>query len=505
MTTSWLRHLLLLIITLPLLAGCKQTPIHYPDANVERPPEIGAPFVAGTFFSLKKYGYQQREFFFRGEAKSYANVSAMTADGKWDVKPVDAALYKSRMLVYRPINPADFNGTVLVEWLNVTAGVDTAPDWIMLHNEILRRGYAWVGVSAQRVGVEGGKSALPSPLGFSIPLKLIEPFRYFSLKHPGDSFSYDIYTQAARAVRYPTGIAPLGDLQVKKMIAVGESQSAARLMTYVDAFGKDNDVFDGYFIHSRLGDIPDFGGASAPLSESPQTYIPTAPVVTVRDDLGKPVMNIQTETDVMRLGTYADRQDDTDTYRLWEMAGTAHADDYTIARGMLDQGSVASAKILITNKPMFALPACPDPVNSAPQHHFIAEAALYALNAWVTDGVAPPVFPRLALNAAEDGFDVDAEGNVLGGVRSPYVDVPTARLSGLNSSVQDGSGMCFLFGETRMLDGATLQSLYPDHESYVTAVTQSVAQNEASGALMPEDGDRIIQAAQASDIPPQAP
>jgi len=85
------------------------------------------------------------------------------------------------------------------------------------------------------------------------------------------------------------------------------------------------------------------------------------------------------------------------------------------------------------------------------------------------------------------------------------VDVPTARLSGLNSSVQDGSGMCFLFGETRMLDGATLQSLYPDHESYVTAVTQSVAQNEASGALMPEDGDRIIQAAQASDIPPQAP
>ena len=501
MTTSWWRHLLLLIIALPLLAACKQTGIHYPDANVEHPPKIGAPFVAGTFFSLKKYGYEQKEFFFRGEAKSYANVSAFTADGKWDVEPVDSAIYKSRMLVYRPINPADFNGTVLVEWLNVTAGLDTAPDWIMLHNEILRRGYAWVGVSAQRVGIEGGKSALSSPLGFSISLKLIEPLRYFSLKHPGDSFSYDIYSQAARAVRYPTGIAPLGDLQVKKVIAVGESQSAARLMTYVDAFGKDNDLFDGYFIHSRLGDIPDFGGASAPLSESPQAYIPTAPVVKVRDDLGKPVMNIQTETDVMQLGTYADRQDDTDTYRLWEMAGTAHADDYTIARGMLDQGGVAAANIFITNKPMFALPACPDPVNSAPQHHYIAEAALAALNTWVVDGVAPSIFPRLAVNSAGDGFDVDAEGNVLGGVRSPYVDVPVARFSGLNSSVQTGSGMCFLFGTTQLLDAATLQSLYPDHAAYVAAVTQSVAQNEANGSLMPEDGDRIIQAAQASDAP----
>ena len=43
-----------------------------------------------------------------------------------------------------------FNGTVVVEWLNVSGGVDAAPDWTFAHTELIREGYAWVGVSAQK-------------------------------------------------------------------------------------------------------------------------------------------------------------------------------------------------------------------------------------------------------------------------------------------------------------------------------------------------------------------
>ena len=52
--------------------------------------------------------------------------------------------------------PKKFSGTVVVEWLNVSGGVDANPDWVSLSEEIVRRGDAWVGVSAQRIGVEGG-------------------------------------------------------------------------------------------------------------------------------------------------------------------------------------------------------------------------------------------------------------------------------------------------------------------------------------------------------------
>ena len=59
----------------------------------------------------------------------------------------------------RPANPAHFNGTVIVEWMNVSAG-ESAPDWDFLNPMLMRDGYAYVAVSAQALGVDGGKSLL---------------------------------------------------------------------------------------------------------------------------------------------------------------------------------------------------------------------------------------------------------------------------------------------------------------------------------------------------------
>ena len=61
----------------------------------------------------------------------------------------------------RPEDAARFNGTVVVEWMNVSAG-ESAPDWDYLNPELMREGYAWVGVSAQALGVDGGSSILGS-------------------------------------------------------------------------------------------------------------------------------------------------------------------------------------------------------------------------------------------------------------------------------------------------------------------------------------------------------
>ena len=69
----------------------------------------------------------------------------------------------------------------------MSGGIDDAPEWTMSHNELIRDGFAWVGVSAQQVGVDSAKAT--------------DPAEYSSLSHPGDSFSYDIFSQAGEAVR----------------------------------------------------------------------------------------------------------------------------------------------------------------------------------------------------------------------------------------------------------------------------------------------------------------
>ena len=229
-----------------------------PGATVTGPYPTGSSTFNGTLdgtnFDLSKVGYQRSQFFLSGIAHSYVPLSPLTSEGKWSVTTGASAAFTTRIAVYRPIDPKKFNGTVVVEWLNVSGGADDSPDWTLSHNELVREGFAWVGVSAQQVGVDAARST--------------DPADYSSLSHPGDSFSYDIFSQAGRAVR-DNAEKVLGDLRPRTLIAVGESQSAGRLMTYIDAVQPIADVYDGFLVHSQFG-------VGAPLSQSPQaTYSPS--------------------------------------------------------------------------------------------------------------------------------------------------------------------------------------------------------------------------------------
>lgn len=118
----------------------------------------GEPFIAAAGGDLAAVGYQQSEYFISGNATSYQSAAALTQDGNWTVTPASNADFKTRAIVRRPIDPANFNGNVIVEWLNVSGGLDAAPDWTYTHVELIREGYAWVGLSAQVVGIDGGPS-----------------------------------------------------------------------------------------------------------------------------------------------------------------------------------------------------------------------------------------------------------------------------------------------------------------------------------------------------------
>ncbi|MEP1471765.1 MAG: alpha/beta hydrolase domain-containing protein [Halieaceae bacterium] len=465
-------------------SGGDQEPELLPVAEpkVELPPDIRRIVLTTTQFNLATVGYQEAEFFLSGEATSFSNLSELGSDGLWDVEPATTANYKTRIVVIRPIDDNNFSGTVFVEWLNVSAGFDNPPSWYAGHTEALRRGHAWVFVSAQRDGIEGRDDAV-------IPLapKLANPERYESLSITSDSYSYDIFSQVSMALRSPSGLAPLGELQPTRVMAVGESQSANRLVVYVNAVHPLYAPYDGYLIHSRTGG--EFSTYS--LSQPPEVALPTPPDLRVRDDLEVPILMYQTETDLLTLQAVVARQDDSDYFRLWETVGTSHSDYYTNVSGRSDTGVDPQFAVVVEEPSIFGFINCTLPMNAGPGP-WLFNNALYALETWVTDGLAPSSAERTALSDDQTQIMRDDFGNALGGIRSPYVDAPAATLSG---DGQEGESFCALFGVTELFDAATMAMLYGDQDGYVAAVTEATDAAIDNGFLLEDDRQRIIDAA----------
>src|SRR5689334_23071882 len=243
--TQWL---MLVATSFAAAAGTGLAQAAVPTPTVSLPPAgtHGFPFLTSSI-NLANVGYTEQEFFISGTAQAFVNSGTLGNSGLWAVTPGESASYMTRILVRKPANPARFNGTVLVEWLNVSGGIDTAPDWDLEHVELLRAGYAWVGVTAQFIGA----AFLP----------VFDNSRYLSISHPGDSWSYDIFSQAAMAILHGNP-RPLGSLtpRIRALIAEGESQSASRMFTYYNAIQPVARVYQGFLIHST--------GSGAALSQS---------------------------------------------------------------------------------------------------------------------------------------------------------------------------------------------------------------------------------------------
>ena len=459
-------------------------------------PSVQGPITTGNgkivlmppIFDLANVGYVEEEFFIAGSATSYRSDAPLTEDGHWEASPDASMPYTTRIVVRRPAAASAFKGTVVVEWFNVSGGLDAAPDWTFLHNQIVRSGAIWVGVSAQKSGIEGGGN----PLGSMMALKNVDPVRYGPLDHPGDDFSYDIFTQAGVAVWF-LGSTVLGGLEPELVIAVGESQSAFRLTTYINGVAPLVDVYDGYLVHSR-------GASAAPLGPGHAAPDPTFS----RTDLEVPVLVLSTETDMVggMLGYVRARQPDGPWFAGWEVAGTAHMDAYGLGIGDEDDGSGNADKALFDamveppSSVYFGVMTCDLPINSGPQA-YVARAALAALVGWAGEGIAPPEMPRLELDEAGEEFVLDDTGNVVGGIRTPQVDVPVARLSGLG---QAGGSFCMLFGTTTPLAAEEMAKRYPDHKAFVDAWNLSLDNAVETGAILDDDAQNLRSVAEASSI-----
>ena len=510
MARSWVATLCLGVVLVacggspsstPTTTVGNSVPASVPQASVTGPVTggKGINLVGTTSFNLGSVGYEQNEYFLSGSATAYTSASPLTSNGRWTVTPASTAAYKTRMVVYRPIDPKRFDGTVIVEWLNVSGGLDAAAAWLTDHVQMIRSGMVYVGVSVQAVGIvgeAGSLAATQSQVGGG-GIKEADPARYGSLEHPGDSYSYSMFEQAGAAVRRdPTTV--LGGLEPKRVLALGESQSASRLVTYIDAVQpRSQGVYTGYFVYSR-------GGSGSALSQAPQATInPPTPTI-IRTDLNVPVMMFETEADVLLLGYLPARQASTQFIREWEVAGTAHYDTYGLVESMTDTGNgvadVATFDTMIN--PVSSIDggviSCPVPFNAG-AHTYELRAAVAALNNWVITGSPPPQSPRLDV-ASPTSYGTDKNGEALGGVRTPQVAAPIAVVNGTGDTSSAGGGFCGIFGLTAPFSSAKLAQLYPTHGAFVTKWDQAVASDVSKGYLLPADATILDRVASQSTM-----
>lgn len=421
--------------------------------------------LADSPIDLDDVDYLEEEYFIGGSAAAYARVGTWDATGRWQAQPATGKGFATRILVRRPAEPRAFNGVVVVEWLNVTGGSDLDALFRPTHTELLGKGYAWVGVSAQQVGVDA--------------LKRQDPERYNILQHPGDAYAYDIFTRAGRIVANPASPV-LGELHPRVVLASGSSQSASTLLTYINAVHPLVNVYDGFQLQSHLGLAWGLGDGH-PMPEHP----------IVRTDITVPVLDVQSESDIVVWRTHLNRQEDHANFRLWELAGSSHIGEY-------------GRSLTWPPDPTAPGDPCTERINSAPAFA-MAKTATAALARWAREGVAPPSVSRITLGdpSAPDPIGRDQYGNSLGGIRYPHVDVPVARVDGVQNTAPTGAPpiqgfICSLSGRTLPFSDARLAELYPMAGDYVTQFGAAADRAVDAGFLLPEDADVLKAAAAAS-------
>ena len=367
----------------------------------------------------------------------------------------DGKPYTTRLVVRRPADDHDFSGLVLAESMHVS-GAAHAFEFTAMY--VMNSGHAAVEI-------------------LTVTPERLQKFnsrRYADLKIV-DGQANDILAQVGALLKSPQG--PFGEGGIRKMVLSGSSMSSGTLINYLSAHmvyrtADMGHIYDGF--------MPTSVGSTIPAVDVPLIQMPTMH---------------EFETNVPR------RQDSDEPgqqFRLYEVSGIGHVD--------------SRDNIRLHPNP------CAKPLSTFPAQAYMS-VGLYHLFRWVDEGIPAPRAERILLDLdnSNDGSQMllDDNGNGLGGIRSPYVDVPTAKYVAVNTAAEppiehpnwwiseneDGANiMCRLSAYQLPFPAAKLRELYGTPENYRRLVEARLDELEAEGWSLPLYRDTILADAAAVDF-----
>ena len=352
--------------------------------------------------------------------------------------------YKTRIVIRKPSDDARFSGLILAESMHPSGN-----PWMFHFTHVYS-------MTSGHIGVE---------VLTSDPQGIIErnPDRYKELKI-GNGQTNEIVAQVGALLKSDHADNPLKGLSIRKMILAGSSASAAVVVSYMTAhpvyrLAGMKPIYDGF--------LPTSNNSNIPSVDAPTIQVPTMREVfqgtgTTRVDSDAPGSQL----------------------RVYEFAGMAHIDSRDAAAYYPDP--------------------CKYPISRFPLAVYMS-VALNHLFAWVDKGTPPPHGDRYYVdyNAENDGslFALDEYGNVRGGIRNPYVDVPVRSYHVPNSGAEPPiknphpfiaargeaaqNQLCSLANYELPLTVAQLKKLYKDKKDYQTKVQQRYDELVKQGWALP--------------------
>jgi len=449
-----------------------------------QPPLSSAERVGTEYSDLAKAGYVEEEYYLSGVAP------AITAAGETLLQ----APYITRILVRKPKDAARFKGTVIIEpftWFG-----ERGAGWILTRQHLLREGYAYVGYTLSINKPEQDPKFPPNekdedpsghfnyeeivnfefmrrfdyaryaPLGF-----YYDPARFKrgDLPDPFVPQSQGVGAQLALLLKSNAPEGPLAGLKVERVYVNSWAVTAQVWMDYLDQ-GRHQQwrMPDGRpLIDAYMAGKMSYGEVGGEMIRVPRKMPDDAPFVTVytQSELRYDAVN----------GIALPADTDRPPLRYYEILGVAHLRQADVGTGEIEP---VAADVGKENDPrcrvFYDEPA-----------EFVAAALLDGMDRWVREGKPMPKSPRVKRRGKDIVRDT-VTGNMLGGIRPPWIVVPAAIY------VEEEETNCGLALDTKIPYSAQqLRKLYGSYENYQRKFQAAKATAIAEGYLLPEDAAQL--------------
>jgi hypothetical protein len=431
---------------------------------------------------LASRGYTEEEFLLSGQANRYEWDAPGAGMQPLRVLTANVA-YTTRFLLRRPVEAKQFSGSVIVELLDPGSGYERAPLWGLAYEHFLRSGDIYIGLSVQPAGLQVFDAQRYAKLAFPAAA---QPGSCAGGDAPvRDAPVWDAIAQLGALLRSSSKDNPLGRYAVQRLLAGGYARAGGYLVTYINALhgrlrlGDDSPVYDGYLqVAGALDPAPLNSCAAALAAEDPRRRLGPHDV---------PVMYVNTQSEAASAAALRRPDSDAaqDRFRQYELPGVAR-------EGPFPAGQPGDADLQQSGAQRLAAgERC-----AAPATELDASASYHAVWSWggrrarqpEAPGAAPPASRLLDLDA--QGMPrLDAQGNALGGLRLPFLDVPLARyaVDSPASSADQPQQACRMSGSMRRFEAPTLRSLYRSRLEYQRRFNLAVDDGVKAQALLPAD------------------
>ena len=427
---------------------------------------------------LQKAGYAEEEYMVSGTANFYE----WTTDGNVKVKTSNAP-YTTRILIRRPAVAAKFSGNVILEPMENARAWDWAFMWGTSYEYFIEHGDMWVGVTRSPNAIAALKkfnAQRYASLSMANPTPNESCGTANSRSENEEGLQFDIFTQVVAALKSPN--TPVAGFRAQRVYGTSHT---GELVTYAHAIQPMSKAFDGFVFEANPGPSAISRCGSAPGANDPRR---------ITRNVGAPVIRMVPEGDVP--AAYALRREDSDApndrFRWYEVAAAPRMDiRYYQHMPVMEDQTKAGEEALPGNWPFTY--TCGAPVIGLlelPVFQTAMNAAFYHIDQWARNGTPPPRVERMTVKdpgTPQATVAADQYGNGVGGIRSPYVDVPVATYY----THSPGQGTCRNIGYKVAFDWSRLETLYGSSKNYASKVNERIDQLVKDKWLLPSDAKRL--------------